>query len=429
MYLNFYGLSRKPFHTTPDPDFLYLSPSHKQALGSIIYGIQEKKGFIAVTGEVGLGKTTMLRSYLSQANDAQNQIVYLLNPHLSFKDLLKVVLRELNHDPVDSVELELVSQLHGVLIDQYSQGKTVIVLIDEAQNMPVATLESLRMLSNLETAKDKLIQIVLVGQPELDTLLGQHDLRQLNQRIAVRATIVPLSKRESYDYIRHRLAKAGSRGKQVFSGRALSLIIRQGQGNPRRLTILCDNALVTGLGYKKKPVSAAIAKEVIADLNGTTHRASWKWVPLAACSIVLICVAWLTLFKSEGFSIAPYVAQLRGLIRQETEMAKVQANPQEDQEHMSRDEIVPNEKEESFPRKPIPDDKTLPETPSHMDKPLTVSRVQEGDTLETLSRKVYGTATPKHMKQILDANPHIADSKKIFPGQTVVFPRIPTPVE
>lgn len=430
MYLNFYGLSQNPFHTTPDPDFLYLSPSHKQALGSIIYGIQEKKGFIAVTGEVGLGKTTMLRSYLSQADDAQNQIVYLLNPNLSFNDLLKEILRNLNQDPVESDELELVSRLHAVLVEQYRQGKTVIVLIDEAQNMPVATLESLRMLSNLETTKDKLIQIVLVGQPELDKLLGRHDLRQLNQRIAVRATIVPLSKSESYDYIRHRLVKAGIKGKKVFAGRALSLIIRHGKGNPRRLNILCDNALVTGLGYKTKPVSAAIAREVIADINGTTRHVSWKWVPIATgTSIFLISIVWLMLFKSEGFSIAPYVAQLRGLIRQETEMAKVQVNLQEGQEHMSRDEIVSNEKEESFPRKNTPDDKALPETPSHMDKPLTVSRVQEGDTLETLSRKVYGTATPKHLKQILDANPHIADSKKIYPGQKVVFPRISTPAE
>lgn len=430
MYLNFYGLSQKPFHTTPDPDFLYLSPSHKQALGSIIYGIQEKKGFIAVTGEVGLGKTTMLRSYLAQADDAQNQIVYLLNPNLSFNDLLKEIIRSLNQDPVESDELELVSRLHAVLVEQYRQGKTVIVLIDEAQNMPVATLESLRMLSNLETTKDKLIQIVLVGQPELDKLLGRHDLRQLNQRIAVRATIVPLSKSESYDYIRHRLVKAGFKGKKVFTGRALSLIIRHGKGNPRRLSILCDNALVTGLGYKTKPVSAAIAREVITDINGTTHHVSWKWVPIATgTSIFLVCIIWLMLLKSEGFSTAPYLTKLRGLIQQRAEIATVQANLQEDTGNSNRDGIIPSENKESLLRMRVPNDTALLEAPSPMDRPLAVSLVQEGDTLETLARKVYGAVTPKYMQQILDANPHIADSKKIYPGQKVVFPRISTPAE
>jgi general secretion pathway protein A len=322
MYLTFYGLHKNPFHTTPDPDFLYLSPSHKQALGSIIYGIQEKKGFVAVTGEVGLGKTTVLRSYLSHVDNGHNELIYLLNPNLSFIDLLKTVLGELKQDHIGGDEPQLVSQLHQILIEQYRKGRPVLLIIDEAQNIPVATLESLRMLSNLETSKDKLIQIVLVGQPELADLLNRHELRQLNQRIAVRATIVPLAKNESYAYIRHRLAKAGSKGKKLFTNRALSLIVREAKGNPRRLNILCDNAFVTGLGYRKRPVTAGIAKEVIADLNGSTSRISWKWVHAAGSLLLIVVLAGLLLWERQDTWGSLPLTTLEEFVHQSSETIK-----------------------------------------------------------------------------------------------------------
>ncbi|MCA9422102.1 MAG: AAA family ATPase, partial [Nitrospira sp.] len=165
MYFKFFGLQTKPFQITPDPEFLYLSPGHKQALGSLIYGVKERKGFIAVTGQVGLGKTTILRSFLTQMDQANQQTIYLLNPNLTFTHLLKTLLRELGHNPIEGDDPEVLEQLHMVLIEHYRIGKTVVLLIDEAQNMPLATLEQLRILSNLETPKDKLIQIVLLGQP------------------------------------------------------------------------------------------------------------------------------------------------------------------------------------------------------------------------------------------------------------------------
>jgi general secretion pathway protein A len=430
VYLPFYKLQHPPFHTTPDPDFLYLSPSHKQALGSIIYGIQERKGFIAVTGEVGLGKTTILRSYLSQFDDAQNKMVYLFNPNLSYKGLLKAILRELHQEVGNDEELELLSRLHGVLVDQYRQGKTVIVLIDEAQNMPVATLENLRMLSNLETTKDKLIQIVMVGQPELNELLEQYDLRQLNQRIAVRATIVPLSTRESYEYIQDRLARAGSRHTKIFTNRALTRIVKEAKGNPRRINVLCDNALVTGLGYRRKPVTARIVKEVIADLDGTTQKVSWKWATVSAgICFFAILIGWSALDESHGFSTASYAAKLRDWLQQGVEMAKLQVNfqPEKEKSIVARDEAGSTQQEA-----PLPDESLANEEPSQagappdMKEPLAVSMVREGDTLENLARKVYGTSSSEHMKQILDVNPHIADSKRIFPGQRIVFPKLPT---
>ncbi|WNM64071.1 AAA family ATPase [Candidatus Nitrospira neomarina] len=314
MYFNFFGLRTKPFNTTPDPDFLYLSPGHKQALGSLIYGIKEKKGFIAVTGQVGLGKTTILRSFLNQNPQANQETVYLLNPNLSFTNLLKTLLRELGHTPIEGDDAEVLEQLHFVLIDKYREGRTVVLLIDEAQNMPVDTLEHLRMLSNLETPKDKLIQIVLLGQPELDALLDRYELRQLRQRIAVRAIIQPLSKPESFEYIRHRLDKAGGEGKKIFTKSATALIVQEAKGIPRRLNILCDNALVTAFGYNTALVTAKIAKEVIGDLTGRPAHSLWKLVPLIGLALILVLglVALLPLTESKlsDMSSMPGAGQL-----------------------------------------------------------------------------------------------------------------------
>ena len=316
MYFNFFGLRTKPFNTTPDPDFLYLSPGHKQALGSLIYGIKEKKGFIAVTGQVGLGKTTILRSFLNQNQQAKQETVYLLNPNLSFTSLLKTLLRELGHDPIEGDDAEVLEQLHFVLIEKYREGRTVVLLIDEAQNMPVDTLEHLRMLSNLETPKDKLIQIVLLGQPELDILLDRYELRQLRQRIAVRAIIHPLSKQESFEYIRHRLDKAGGEGKKIFTDSALALIVQEAKGIPRRLNILCDNALVTAFGYNKALVTGKIAKEVIGDLTGRPAHSLWKLVPLIGLALILVLalVALLPLTQSK-FSDIPSFNEIGQLMK------------------------------------------------------------------------------------------------------------------
>jgi type II secretory pathway predicted ATPase ExeA/nucleoid-associated protein YgaU len=317
MYFNFFGLRTKPFNTTPDPDFLYLSPGHKQALGSLIYGIKEKKGFIAVTGQVGLGKTTILRSFLNQNHQANQETVYLLNPNLSFTSLLKTLLRELGHTPIEGDDAEVLEQLHFVLIDKYREGRTVVLLIDEAQNMPVDTLEHLRMLSNLETPKDKLIQIVLLGQPELDGLLDRYELRQLRQRIAVRAIIQPLSKPESFEYIRHRLDKAGGEGKKIFTNSALALIVQEAKGIPRRLNILCDNALVTAFGYNTTLVTAKIAKEVIGDLTGRPAHSLWKLVPLIGLALILVLglVALLPLTESK-FSDIPSINKIGQLVKE-----------------------------------------------------------------------------------------------------------------
>ena len=278
MYLNFYNLKKEPFQITPDPEFLFLSPSHKEALAAIMYGVEQRKGFIAITGEVGVGKTTILRSYLEEIDKETLKTIYIFNPNLSFSGLLKTIFQELGVDSKTEEPSGMVTQLYRILIDEYKKGGNVALVIDEAQNMPAETLENLRMLSNLETSKDKLIQIVLVGQPEFGEMLKRKELRQLNQRIAIKTTISPLVKEECMAYIQHRLTKASLHGSIMFTQSALKKIIAQSHGIPRIINILCDNALITGFGYQKERISVRVAKEVIADFKGHKGRGPLKWV-------------------------------------------------------------------------------------------------------------------------------------------------------
>jgi general secretion pathway protein A len=223
---------------------------------------------------------------LEQANKQELKTIYILNPDVSFGGLLQSIFRELGIIPNADDVPEMVHDLHLVLIDEYNQGHTVVLIIDEAQNLPIETLENLRMLSNLETNEDKLIQMVLVGQPEFEEKLNLKELRQLNQRIVLRARITPLSTKESVAYIQHRLSKAGHKDIDLFSKSALKHIIKHARGVPRILNILCGNALVTGFAYQEKQISAHIAKEVIADFEREK-----KMEPL----ILLLCALLITL--------------------------------------------------------------------------------------------------------------------------------------
>ena len=221
--------------------------------------------------------------------------IYLFNPNISFPSLLKTLCGELGVPRTSDDTDEMLSELHQGLIEEYSRGRTVALIIDEAQNMPMETLENLRMLSNLETAKDKLIQIIFSGQPEFEQLLDLHELRQLKQRVAINATIACLSKAESLGYIRHRLNKAGlQKEATLFTPAALKLIVTQAKGIPRSINILCDNALLTAFGYQKKRVDRAIAREIIADLKGKKRRCHHLWMGSATVlMLIAISLGWL----------------------------------------------------------------------------------------------------------------------------------------
>jgi len=275
MYLNFYGLNKEPFNITPDPAFLFLSPSHKEALAVVMYGVENRKGFIVITGEVGLGKTTILRSYLELAVNERLKTVYLFNANVTFPALLETICRELAIPVIADDPGEMLRQLHLSLIQEYQRGFNIVLIVDEAQNMPLETLENIRMLSNLETDTDKLIQVIFIGQPEFDQLLDRQELRQLKQRIAVRAVIAPLNPKESAAYIRFRLARAGNREAAIFSPGALKRIVRHARGIPRVLNILCDTALITAFGYQKKQVNRAIAAEQARRYTGEVSSAAF----------------------------------------------------------------------------------------------------------------------------------------------------------
>ncbi len=302
MYQDFYHLKKEPFHITPNPEFLFLSPSHKQALGSIVYGVRNRKGFIVITGEVGVGKTTILRSYLEGVAKHKTKVIYIFNTNVSFKNLLKTIYKELGFDPKSGDIVEMLNDLYQILMEEYRQGNTVLLIADEAQNMPIETLENLRMLSNLETSNDKLLQIVLIGQYEFEEILNLHELRQLKQRIVLRSTIVPLTQKESIAYIKHRLGKAAMNGAQVFTKGAVKRIVREAKGIPRLLNILCDNALITGFGYKKRPVDTRIVEEVITDFKGGVKEHSLlKWVIAPAALLLLLILVLFFLSNKDLF--------------------------------------------------------------------------------------------------------------------------------
>ncbi len=308
MYLDFYNLQKSPFHITPDPEFLFLSPSHKDALGTIIYGIEERKGFVAIIGEVGLGKTTILRSYLERVDPKEVKAIYIFNPNVSFGELIRMIYWEFGLEPESDDLLELVNHLYQILLSEYHAGRNVVLVIDEAQNMPVETLENLRMLSNLETATQKLLQILLVGQPEFEQKLNLHALRQLRQRIAIRARILPLTAAESMAYIHHRIAKVSVKRVQIFTTGALKRIVKQAKGVPRILNILCDNALIAGFGYQQKPVTAKIVKEVIADFEEKKAHPILRWGLTGAIGLALgMGLFWFSPYK------APVLAKVQNL--------------------------------------------------------------------------------------------------------------------
>ncbi len=314
MYLDFFGLDKEPFHITPDPDFLYLSPSHKEALATVLYGVQQQKGFIAVTGEVGTGKTTVLRAYMEEIEGKKLHAIYLFDPALTFEELLETMLHELGMEAEGRSTFARLQWLRYFLVEEYKKGYSVVLLVDEAQNMPVETMEKLRILSNLETTKDKLLQIVLIGQPELEEKLALHALRQLNQRIAVRTTIKQLSKPESEAYVEHRLAQAGGTPECCFTRGALRKIIRYADGNPRLLNIACDNTLIAAFGAQKRPATARVVDEVVADLKG--RRAARPWLKQAAVAAAAIAVVGVFALLGPGLLDARTVTSEDAAVRQ-----------------------------------------------------------------------------------------------------------------
>ncbi len=267
MYERFYGLYRPPFAVTPDPSLLYMSRAHREALATIIYGIESRKGFVVCTGEVGTGKTTVIRAFFDQARAEAFKIIYLFTPQVGPLDMARYICRELDIAEPESV-FAAVPVLQMKLLEIFETGRTVVLMIDEAQLLPAETLEFLRLLSNFETDTEKLIQIVLVGQPEVDEMLARRDMRQVAQRIALRARLGALSLEESVDYMAYRLIACGARDLgQVMSSTACWTIAQAAGGIPRRINILADNVLIAGFGSDQRPVGSQLAAATVREFE------------------------------------------------------------------------------------------------------------------------------------------------------------------
>jgi general secretion pathway protein A len=258
MYLTFFGFREKPFNLTPDPKFLYLNASYREALAALRYGINERKGFVSLIGEAGTGKTTLLRRLLAELGPDVRSVL-ILNPAVDFDELLVFILTDLGHPPPPGTpKLQLLQALNAELLDTLARGGNVVVLIDEAQDLSIPVLEELRLLSNLETATDKLLQIVLTGQPELRDLLAGPELAPLRQRIALEHHIERLRPEEIGPYLRHRIEVAGARFEDLFLPGSEEVFYAFSAGCPRLVNLLADRALLAGFSRQERPVKPAL---------------------------------------------------------------------------------------------------------------------------------------------------------------------------
>jgi len=266
MYNSFFGFRESPFNVTPDPDFLWMNSTYMEAFATLQYGIEEKKGFIVVTGEVGTGKTTLLRKFMRTMGSSIHSVL-IFNTYLTFTELLRLTLRDLGL-PIQSEDwLTMIETLNGYLIEQLKNRHVVCLLIDEAQNLSDDALEGVRLLSNLETDKEKLIQIVLMGQPELKDRLDQPQLRQLKQRVVLECRLVPLEKDDVRSYIDFRLKAAGYEGPGLFQAGSLDRITFYSKGIPRLINVICDNALLSAYAGSQKMVTPQMVEEAANDLR------------------------------------------------------------------------------------------------------------------------------------------------------------------
>ena len=302
MYLEFYGLREKPFVLTPDPQFLFLSESHRTAIDYLLYGIDQKEGFIVITGNIGTGKTTICRAFLEKLNKNVKTAV-IFNSFLTEEELLESILLDFGFPSKGRTRKERIDVLNKLLIQFLQNGESAVLIIDEAQNLSIPVLEQIRMLSNLETEKEKMLQIILFGQLELDEKLRSSELRQLNQRISIRHHILPLTRTETESYIYQRLMVAGSQGGITFSKSALDEIYKFSGGTPRLINLLCDRALLGGFVDQTYHIGKGIIKKAKQELWGEESEIkpiqssflSKHFPPLRIALLVILCVLFVVM--------------------------------------------------------------------------------------------------------------------------------------
>lgn len=334
IYEDYFGFVENPFSLTPDPRYLFLSRRHEEALAHLSYGVRERKGFVAIFGEVGTGKTTVCRAFLDMLNNENYEVALIYNPALTGTELLRAINTEFKIDATRESKLTLVEELNRFLLEVTGKGKNVVLIIDEAQNLDTTVLEQLRLVSNLETDSRKLIQIILVGQLELKAILSQHKLRQLNQRIVVRSHLRPFDLHETIEYIRHRLriASESENMNRLFTGSAYKAIYGCTKGVPRLINILADRALLVAYTLDKKRVTRRIIRKAIADVEQVDRQSAWKSPMKRALALMailaLLTVGWKVRGRiNDAVSMVPERAKglesLSGPVEQKSEQAEV----------------------------------------------------------------------------------------------------------
>jgi general secretion pathway protein A len=423
IYNRYFGLLESPFSVTPDPRFFYSNPVYVETYTALRDGIEAKKGFIVVTGEVGTGKTTLLRKLL-RSFETNVHSVFIFNTYINFPELLQVALRDLGLVPKNTTPVTMLEELNGYLIEQRKQGHSVAMLIDEAQNLSIETLENLRLLSNLETNQEKLLQIVLMGQPELETKLDQPKLRQLKQRVAVQCRLGPLKDDEVGPYIDFRLRTAGYEGKGLFHRDAVRQIASYSKGIPRLMNIICDNALLIAYAESRKIVPVDIIKQVARDLRmGSEVEIAYAQPPPA----LLASTAKRQTFFRKPPKDAPEqqtsrfvragVGTALGLLF--LVVVATVIDPRNLLIGMSGKNL------EAIGRNPH--QKTVPqEAKAKVDLKWEGQRmtIRSGATIFKIASEVYGANTALGMDLIKEFNPQIENLNWIFAGQDLVLPSL-----
>jgi general secretion pathway protein A len=267
MYKSFYGLKENPFNVNPDPRFLYMTKQIEESLTGLMYGIQTRKGFITLTGEVGTGKTTLVNRLLDWLHSRQARTAFLFNSRMNSSQLFDFILAEFDIQCDSKSKSQQLMKLNSWLLDRYTNGETVVLIIDEAQNLTYPVLEEIRLLTNLETSTEKLLQIVLSGQPELEEKLKLPQLRQLRQRIMLRCRTTPFLQEQTQEYILERLRIAGASGAPIFSPKAIEAVHMYSMGIPRVINLLCEHSLVNAFADQMRPIQPAIVEEVAREFQ------------------------------------------------------------------------------------------------------------------------------------------------------------------
>ncbi|MBN2298574.1 MAG: AAA family ATPase [Deltaproteobacteria bacterium] len=454
MYREFFGLKLKPFSITPDPRFLYMSPGHKEALAHLLYGIKEASGFVVITGEVGTGKTTILNAFLLKLPPRMPKVV-IKNPHIKVENLY-FLLGEAISMPEGKRSRDYIHEYE----ERLKETGGAVLIVDESQGLSIEMLEEIRLLSNLETTNEKLVQIMLLGQQELNDKLKSPHLRQLKQRIGLKYHIPPLDSNETRDYIDHRLRVAGYEPmeKPIFTVSALSEIYRYSKGFPRLINIVCDNVLLGAFTENTRQVNAQLVRRVVSDLEGTYGKSATAppslfrgaiadrtgfWAKIAAVAgvcIVLVTAGW-TVYSIGRHSQDNDLQEISGPVSttlkdnpvqpagsSEAEVLNKQQNDperavvqQEPVRKIIREKIVMQDEGSTRNDPPIPPSMNEPE--QEKGRLVTVS---VGDTIAELAADYYGRVDAGILQSIRAANPDLANIDLIYEGQEIFMPAVQT---